>query len=318
MSIFSLLLLITIIISACGKTENLGSSVDSSSSGSTTGGGDSSQTAFTSGYGGVDKNGEKATEAVQRLVEDTGNDIYDRLIISIEEVYNCSLCDRDLAVKTISEAHSGVIAEKEIYGYAKVSVYNRVKLLQDCDLGNAGDVYDRQETFYMVMPDKDSPWEVMDHTIDFPLTGVKEISEINFASVYGGTDKNSKSAADVVQGLLEDDNSGLYDRSKAEVGEVEYCFVADEDIVMNRSMAESRFRIEREKGISGYAVVLARYKLKVLQDSVYGSAGKTVDELRQFSMVMTDGNSAWEIYDWGAIPFDFDRAYERYISKKEK
>ena len=79
--IFSLLLIVTVIVSACGKTENPGLSVDFSSSGNT-GGDYSSQTVFASGYGSVDKNGETAAEAVQRLVEDTENDIYDRSMIS--------------------------------------------------------------------------------------------------------------------------------------------------------------------------------------------------------------------------------------------
>ena len=111
-------------------------------------------------------------------------------MISIEEVNNCFLCDRDLAKKTIAEAHSEQIAEKGIYGYAEVYVSNKVKLLNDCDLGNEGDVYDRQEIFYMVMPDKDSSWEVMDHTIEFLVMGAREVSEITFTSVYGGVDKN--------------------------------------------------------------------------------------------------------------------------------
>lgn len=312
--IFSLLLIVTVIVSACGKTENPGLSVDFSSSGNT-GGDDSSQTVFASGYGSVDKNGETAAEAVQRLVEDTENDIYDRSMISIEEVNNCFLCDRDLAKKTISEAHSEQIAEKGIYGYAEVYVSNKVKLLNDCDLGNEGDVYDRQEIFYMVMPDKDSPWEVMDHTIEFPVTGAREVSEITFTSVYGGVDKNGKTAAEAVQRRSNDDNGG-YDRSQVTLEGIVYCFDVDEDIAMNKSTAEERVSQADEKGVYGYAIVQVNQRIRILKDCSLGKAGDAYDRLVSYVMIMQDKNSPWEEKGSGVVPYDYKKAYERYISRK--
>ena len=148
---------------------------------------------------------------------------------------------------------------------------------------------------------------------DSPET--REVSEITFTSVYGGVDKNGKTAAEAVQRRSNDDNGG-YDRSQVTLEGIVYCFDVDEDIAMNKSTAEERVSQADEKGVYGYAIVQVNQRIRILKDCSLGKAGDAYDKLVSYVMIMQDKNSPWEEKGSGVVPYDYKKTYERYISRK--